>query len=175
MHISMQFLRGKGGWVKRDFGGLGKGGSNLEEQKKEFAYWYFVLRDPNLAAQKAGVEKGVLLMNDREVQREVRRLRRNLGKESAGEIAKLGLTRLLFGQAACDEEGKPVFDGFLTSKVGSAKAAEYQFWDKLKACELLLKLNEQEKQGQGRSFGGVLEALQQGAQKLSEEEQGEEL
>lgn len=42
-------------------------------------------------------------------------------------------------------------------------------------CELLLKLNEQEKQGQGRSFGGVLEALQQGAQKLSEEEQGEEL
>ena len=64
------------------------------------------------------------LMNDREVQREVRRLRRNLGKESAGEIAKLGLTRLLFGQAACDEEGKPVFDGFLTSKVGSAKAAE---------------------------------------------------
>ena len=129
---------------------MGKGGSNLEEQKKEFAYWYFVLRDPNLAAQKAGVEKGVLLMNDREVQREVRRLRRNLGKES-------------------------VFDGFLTSKVGSAKAAEYQFWDKLKACELLLKLNEQEKQGQGRSFGGVLEALQQGAQKLSEEEQGEEL
>ena len=51
---------------------MGKGGSNLEEQKKEFAYWYFVLRDPNLAAQKAGVEKGVLLMNDREVQREVR-------------------------------------------------------------------------------------------------------
>ena len=40
-----------------------------------------------------------LLMNDREVQREVRRLRRNLGKESAGEIAKLGLTKLLFGQA----------------------------------------------------------------------------
>ena len=114
-------------------------------------------------------------MNDREVQREVRRLRRNLGKESAGEIAKLGLTRLLFGQAACDEEGKPVFDGFLTSKVGSAKAAEYQFWDKLKACELLLKLNEQEKQGQGRAFGGVLEALQQGAQRLSEEEQSEEL
>lgn len=37
------------------------------------------------------------------------------------------------------------------------------------------QLNEQEKQGQGRSFGGVLEALQQGAQKLSEEEQGEEL
>ena len=96
---------------------MGKGGSNLEEQKKEFAYWYFVLRDPNLAAQKAGVEKGVLLMNDREVQREVSRLRWNLGKESAGEIAKLGLTRLLLGQAKCDEEGKQEFDGLLTSKV----------------------------------------------------------
>lgn len=154
---------------------MGKGGEHLEEQKREFAYWYFVLRDPNLAAQKAGVDKGIQLIHDREVQREVRRLRRNLGKESAGEIAKLGLTRLLFGQAACDEEGKPVFDGFLTSKVGSAKAAEYQFWDKLKACELLLKLNEQEKQGEGRAFGSVLEALQQGAQRLSEEEQGEEL
>lgn len=163
-------------WVKEEFKKCGKGGSNLEEQKREFAYWYFVLRDPNLAAKKAGVEKGVLLMNDREVQREVRRLRRNLGKESAGEIAKLGLTRLLFGQAGCDEQGNPLFDGFLTEKVGSAKATEYQYWDKLKACELLLKLNEQEKQGQGRAFGGVLEALQQGAQKLSEEEgQGEEL
>ena len=94
---------------------MGKGGEPLEEQKREFAYWYFVLRDPNLAAKKAGVEKGIQLIHDREVQREVRRLRRNLGKESAGEIAKLGLTRLLFGQAACDEEGKPVFDGFLTS------------------------------------------------------------
>ena len=154
---------------------MGKGGEHLEEQKREFAYWYFVLRDPKLTEKKAGVEKGIQLIHDREVQREVRRLRRNLGKESAGEIAKLGLTRLLFGQAACDEEGKPVFNGFLTSKVGSAKAAEYQFWDKLKACELLLKLNEQEKQGEGRAFGGVLEALQQGAQRLSEEEQSEEL
>ena len=45
-----------------------------------------------------------------------------------------------------------MFDGFLTSKVGSAKAAEYQFWDKLKACELLLKLNEQEKQGAGQEL-----------------------
>ena len=131
--------------------------------------------------QSGGTEKGVCLLVFCAARPEPccpksgRRLRRNLGKESAGEIAKLGLTRLLFGQAACDEEGKPVFDGFLTSKVGSAKAAEYQFWDKLKACELLLKLNEQEKQGQGRSFGGVLEALQQGAQKLSEEEQSEEL
>ena len=44
---------------------MGKGGSNLEEQKKEFAYWYFVLRDPNLAAQKAGVEKGEMCIRDR--------------------------------------------------------------------------------------------------------------
>ena len=91
---------------------MGKGGSNLEEQKKEFAYWYFVLRDPNLAAQKAGVEKGVLLMNDREVQREVRRLRRNLGKESAGEIAKLGLTRLLFGRRRAMKKGNRCSMGF---------------------------------------------------------------
>ena len=38
-----------------------------EEQAKVFAYWYFLLRQPEQAAQKAGVQDGVLLLGDRRV------------------------------------------------------------------------------------------------------------
>ena len=70
-----------------------------EEQAKVFAYWYFLLRQPEQAAQKAGVQDGVLLLGDRRVRRELRRLRREFAKQGAEELAKLGLYRILFAQA----------------------------------------------------------------------------
>ena len=75
---------------------MGKGGSNLEEQKREFAYWYFVLRDPNLAAQKAGVEKAMLLMNDRDMSVE------NMESESGLSVSTV--KRLRAGQEASAEQ-----------------------------------------------------------------------
>ena len=110
-----------------------------EEQAKVFAYWYFLLRQPEQAAQKAGVQDGVLLLGDRRVRRELRRLRREFAKQGAEELAKLGLYRILFAQAERDEEGNPVFDGFSAERFGTGKGMEYKAWDKLKACELLLR------------------------------------
>lgn len=92
-----------------------------EEQAKVFAYWYFLLRQPEQAAQKAGVQDGVLLLGDRRVRRELRRLRREFAKQGAGELAKLGLCRLLFAQAERDGEGNPVFDGFSAERFGTGQ------------------------------------------------------
>ena len=144
-----------------------------EEQAKVFAYWYFLLRQPEQAAQKAGVQDGVLLLGDRRVRRELRRLRREFAKQGAGELAKLGLCRLLFAQAERDEEGNPVFDGFSAERFGTGKGMEYKAWDKLKACELLLRLAEREKQG-GSEFGEVLQALQEGARQLDDWKEADE-
>ena len=131
-----------------------------EEQAKVFAYWYFLLRQPEQAAQKAGVQDGVLLLGDRRVRRELRRLRR--------EFAKQG-----FAQAERDEEGNPVFDGFSAERFGTGKGMEYKAWDKLKACELLLRLAERENQG-GSEFGEVLQALQEGVRQLDDWKEADE-
>lgn len=152
---------------ERDFIELG------EEQAKVFAYWYFLLRQPEQAAQKAGVQDGVLLLGDRRVRRELRRLRREFAKQGAGELAKLGLCRLLFAQAERDGEGNPVFDGFSAERFGTGKGMEYKAWDKLKACELLLRLAERENQG-GSEFGEVLQALQEGARQLDDWKEADE-
>lgn len=144
-----------------------------EEQAKVFAYWYFLLRQPEQAAQKAGVQDGVLLLGDRRVRRELRRLRREFAKQGAGELAKLGLCRLLFAQAERDGEGNPVFDGFSAERFGTGKGMEYKAWDKLKACELLLRLAERENQG-GSEFGEVLQALQEGVRQLDDWKEADE-
>ena len=144
-----------------------------EEQAKVFAYWYFLLRQPEQAAQKAGVQDGVLLLGDRRVRRELRRLRQEFAKQGAGELAKLGLCRLLFAQAERDGEGNPVFDGFSAERFGTGKGMEYKAWDKLKACELLLRLAERENQG-GSEFGEVLQALQEGVRQLDDWKEADE-
>ena len=117
-----------------------------------FAYWYFLLRQPEQAAQKAGVQDGVLLLGDRRVRRELRRLRREFAKQGAGELAKLGLCRLLFAQAERIEEGNPVFDGFSAERFGTGKGMEYKAWDKLKACELAAAPGRAGKTRAGRSL-----------------------
>ena len=61
-----------------------------EEQAKVFAYWYFLLRQPEQAAQKAGVQDGVLLLGDRRVRRELRRLRREFAKQCPGRARRGG-------------------------------------------------------------------------------------
>ena len=134
-----------------------------EEQAKVFAYWYFLLRQPEQAAQKAGVQDGVLLLGDRRVRRELRRLRREFAKQGAGELAKLGLCRLLFAQAERDG----------AERFGTGKGMEYKAWDKLKACELLLRLAERENQG-GSEFGEVLQALQEGVRQLDDWKEADE-
>ena len=141
-----------------------------EEQAKVFAYWYFLLRQPEQAAQKAGVQDGVLLLGDRRVRRELRRLRREFAKQGAEELA---MYRILFAQAERDEEGNPVFDGFSAERFGTGKGMEYKAWDKLKACELLLRLAERENQG-GSEFGEVLQALQEGARQLDDWKEADE-
>ena len=50
---------------------------------------------------------------------------------------------------------------------------EYKAWDKLKACELLLRLAERENQG-GSEFGEVLQALQEGARQLDDWKEADE-
>ena len=138
-----------------------------EEQAKVFAYWYFLLRQPEQAAQKAGVQDGVLLLGDRRVRRELRRLRREFAKQGAGELAKLGLCRILFAQAERDGEGNPVFDGFSAERFGTGKGMEYKAW------ELLLRLAERENQG-GSEFGEVLQALQEGVRQLDDWKEADE-
>ena len=91
-----------------------------------FAYWYFLLRQPEQAAQKAGLQDGVLLLENRRVRRELRRLRREFAKQGAGELAKLGLCRILFARAERDEQGNPVFDGFSAERFGTGKGMELQ-------------------------------------------------
>ena len=61
-------------------------------------------------------------------------------------------------------------DGVYT---GTGKGMEYKAWDKLKACELLLRLAERENQG-GSEFGEVLQALQEGARQLDDWKEADE-
>ena len=136
------------------------------EKAKRFAYWYFILRDAGRAARKVGEpeENGILFLSERRVAAQLK---------SAGELAKLGLCRILFSEPKTDIEGN-LLAGFSLQKYGAGKGGEYQFWDKVKACELLLKLEEQqgerakdlEKQ---EDFTGLLGALQKGADALAEE------
>ncbi len=145
------------------------------EKAKRFAYWYFILRDAGCAARKVGEpeENGILFLSERRVAAQLKYLRKQLGEESAGELAKLGLCRILFSEPKTDIEGN-LLAGFSLQKYGAGKGGEYQFWDKVKACELLLKLEEQqgerakdlEKQ---EDFTGILGALQKGADALAEE------
>ena len=141
------------------------------EQIKEFAYWYFWLRDPQQAAQKAGLENGIARLGERSVQKELSKLQKNFAEQSAGELAKLGLCRILFSQPVL-EDGKTQ-DSFSIGKCCTGKEAEYQFLDKIKACELLLRLEEMDQTRQKNDFGSLLSALQQGAQEI-EKEEGEE-
>lgn len=78
-----------------------------------------------------------------------------------------------FAQAERDGEGNPVFDGFSAERFGTGKGMEYKAWDKLKACELLLRLAERENQG-GSEFGEVLQALQEGARQLDDWKEADE-
>lgn len=110
-------------------------------------------------------------MGERSVQKELSKLRKIFAEQSAGELAKLGLCRILFSQPVL-EDGKTQ-DSFSIGKCCTGKEAEYQFWDKIKACELLLRLEEMDQTRQKNDFGSLLSALQQGAQEI-EKEEGEE-
>lgn len=124
------------------------------------------------------MEDGILLLSERKVQSQLRRLRRLFAKESPGELAKWGLCRMLFSVPQVDEEGKLAGDGFSLEKYCTGKGTEYKFWDKLKACELLMKLEEMLSCKGENTFEGILSALQQGATGLSDanlsQESGEE-
>ncbi len=142
-----------------------------KEQAQEFAYWCFVTRDPQLAAQKIGVENGAALMGQRRVQAQLRRMNRLLGKASAAQTAKAGLSRILFASPQMDEEGKLLSDGFSVERYSQGKETEYKFWDKLKACEMLIQLARMEQEERDASgFQGLLTALQQSAQEGEESE-----
>lgn len=143
-----------------------------KEQAQEFAYWCFVTRDPQLAARKIGMENGAALMGQRRVQAQLKRMNRLLGKASAAQTAKEGLSRILFASPQVDEEGTPLSDGFSVERYTRGKEVAYQFWDKLKACELLIQLAQMEREEREESgFQGLLTALQQSAQEGEESEE----
>lgn len=149
-------------------------GRKIDTQKaKIFAYWYFILRDVQKAAEKAGEENGVLLLGERKVQTQLKRLRKMMGQETAGELAKVGLRRLLFSEPSTDESGN-LCNGFALEKYSAGKGTEFKFWDKVKVCELLMKLQEAEQTRGKADFSGILGALQQGAAVLKEEGEEEE-
>ena len=75
----------------------------------------------------------------------------------------------MFSRVSLDTEGKISPDSFLTTKYSEGKGVEYQFYDKLKACELLMRLEEQSKSERKEDgFYSILEALRCG-----EKEEGE--
>lgn len=124
------------------------------------------MRDPQQAAKKVGLQNGIELLWQRKVQTQLKKLQKLMARESAAQAAKLGLCRILFSSPEVEGEA----DGFALEKVGTGKTQEYKFWDKLKACELLLKLEEMDASCKENSFSGILEALQQGAQRSGEDE-----
>ena len=142
-----------------------------KEQAQEFAYWCFVTRDPQLAAQKIGMDNGAALLGQRRVQAQLRRMNRLLGKSSAAQTAKAGLSRILYAAPQIDRDGNPFADGFAVERY-KGKEAEYQFWDKLKACELLIRLAQMEQEERDASgFQGLLTALLQRAEEGEESEE----
>ena len=75
----------------------------------------------------------------------------------------------MFSRVSLDTEGKISPDSFLTTKYSEGKGVEYQFYDKLKACELLMRLEEQSKSERKEDgLYSILEALRWG-----EKEEGE--
>ena len=131
------------------------------------------MKDPQAAAKKSGAKDGIALLLDKEVRQEISRLKRMFRKENTAELTKLGLCRIIFSQPQQDEEGKVTEDGFALEKCGG-KQADYKFWDKIKACELLLELAKLEQSQNRSNFSGVLGALQKGAAALEDEKVKEE-
>lgn len=134
------------------------------DKARKFAYWYFWLRDPQRAAEQSGMENPIVALGERKVQEELAKLRKSLAEQSAGELAKLGLCRILFSQPMM--EGGITDEGFAISKCSGNKGGEYQFLDKIKVCELLLRLEELEQSQRQTSLSEVLSALQQQAQDI---------
>lgn len=131
-------------------------------KEKIFAYWYFWSRDINIAVQKAGVES-IWELNLRKVRTEWKKLSDLFAQQSSAELAKLGLYQILFSRASFDPEGRICPDSFLTTKYSEGKGVDYQFYDKLKACELLMRLEEQSKSERRKNeFSSILEALRCG-------------
>lgn len=137
-------------------------------KEKIFAYWYFWSRDVDIAARKAGVES-IWELSLRKVRTEWKKLSNLFAQQSPAELAKLGLYQILFSRVSLDPEGRISPDSFLTTRYSEGKGVEYQFYDKLKACELLMRLEEQSKSERKEDgFYSILEALRCG-----EKEEGE--
>lgn len=77
----------------------------------------------------------------------------------------MALCRIAFSQPQQDEEGKILESGFSVEKCGG-KQAEYKFWDKIKACELLIQLAQIQHSETSGGFSSLLGALQQGAEEI---------
>lgn len=154
---------------KRGMGETGrKEEKKIKKEEQRFAYWFFKLRDPEEAAKKAGVEDGISLMRNREVRKELSRLKKEF-REDTCDLMKLGLCRILFSQPECDENGEILKSGFSLEKY-SEKTGEYKFWDKLKACELLLQMENLKQNQDENKFVQILEALQQSSINAQEDE-----
>ena len=137
-------------------------------KEKIFAYWYFWSRDVDIAARKAGVES-IWELSLRKERTERKQLSNLLAQQSPTVLAKLRLDQSLYARVSLDPEGRISPDSFLTTKYSEGKGVEYQFYDKLKACELLMRLEEQSKSERKEDgFYSILEALRCG-----EKEEGE--
>lgn len=152
------------------------------DQMIRFAYHWVTTRNPPEAARLAGYDPSQWpsLVSNRVVRREARKLQRAFQKESAGQLAKRGLEQLIFGSSAGNNPVSQEMgaDLFRVSEWKQPKGGgtEVKYWDKLKALELLIRLEEQEGAKSGGRESAVYQALEQGAEALQlwgEEQDGE--
>lgn len=149
----------------------------LTEKEKLFCFFYANLPSPRQAAAKAGYRRAErtaakLLMRE-EIQQEIQRQRAGCGMDAV----KAGLHQLAFG--SCKDAVKLLFeeeppendtleqmDFFNVAEIKRPKngGMEVKFFDRAKAMDQLVNLQEREQAGESPLF----EALRQGAKSLWE-------
>lgn len=153
----------------------------MDEQEirlRKFAYYLTRCRSPEQAARHCGWtgDEWIPLMEEREVKRLTRRYQKLLPKENPGELARLGLEQLVFSSPElCDFDTEDASGPrlFQASEMKRQKGGtlEIKFWDKLKALEMLIGLDKQDREEKGNSTPPLWAALEQGARALKEKDE----
>lgn len=145
-----------------------------------FIYYLYLTSDPVEAARRSGIDEvcAIKLASSRGTQRKLSRLY-NMHENDLCK-ARAGLERLAFGRIndaaelvfSCDEEGGfSRYDGadlFMVSEMKKVKGGgvEVKFFDRLKAIEQLIELDEliERKQSSGRFLTAFGKALADGGE-----------
>lgn len=167
---------------------------NEKEKQKKFAYYWAITRNPEQAAIICGEPNRWLeWMENKQVLRELYKLQRKFRKESPGDIAKRGLEQIVFSMIPnFEKSNSPCEDadeesGYCTEELSYRQfqiaewkkpkggGEEVKFWDKLKALELLIRLEEEKGKQENQGGQAVYRALESGARALKGFNQKSEL